>query len=71
MTIKKILRATALSNYGRSIREAPREIVVNKHLLFSALIYAMGAIPASMYIHLFCRSSANVFIKHGTKAQLL
>lgn len=40
---------SALAGYGKQIRAAPHEVVYNRNLLFSALLYATSAIPASMF----------------------
>ncbi|RSL92804.1 hypothetical protein CDV31_015010 [Fusarium ambrosium] len=45
MTFKDILRRSPLTGYGKSIREAPREIIFNRHLLLSSFIYALGGVP--------------------------
>lgn len=37
----------SLANYGKDIRSAPREVVFNRHVILSAIVYAMAAVPAS------------------------
>ncbi|KAF5640179.1 quinate permease [Fusarium sp. NRRL 25303] len=45
MTFKNILRNSPLAGYGKAIREAPREVMFNPHLLLSSLVYAFGGFP--------------------------
>jgi len=47
MGFKTILRQSTISNYGKAIRTAPREVIFNRPLIFSVMLYAMSAIPAS------------------------
>ena len=42
-----IARKSPLASYGRAMREAPRETIFNRHLLFSAFVYALGGMPVS------------------------
>lgn len=44
---ESIMRKSPLANYGKAIREAPREAIFNRHLLFSAFVYALGGMPVS------------------------
>lgn len=37
----------SLAKYGKAVRSAPREVAFNRHLLVSAIVYAMAAVPAS------------------------
>jgi hypothetical protein len=50
MGIKGILRKSSLASYGQAIRDAPRETILNRHLLLSALVYALPGMPVSKYI---------------------
>ncbi|KAG5750544.1 hypothetical protein H9Q70_006814 [Fusarium xylarioides] len=45
MTFKNMLRNSPLAGYGKAIREAPREVIFNPHLLLSSLVYAFGGFP--------------------------
>ncbi|ETS86653.1 hypothetical protein PFICI_00481 [Pestalotiopsis fici W106-1] len=45
MTLQGILRKSPLAGYGQAIRDAPRETIFNRHLLLSALVYALGGMP--------------------------
>ncbi|KAM0547312.1 hypothetical protein ACHAPJ_010447 [Fusarium lateritium] len=45
MALKDIIRNSPLAGYGKAIREAPREVIYNRHLLLSSLIYAFGGFP--------------------------
>ncbi|KAJ5179208.1 hypothetical protein N7492_002418 [Penicillium capsulatum] len=45
MTLKDILRKSSLTGYGKAIREAPREIIFNRYLMLSTLVYATGGVP--------------------------
>ncbi|GJN72458.1 hypothetical protein PCL_03239 [Purpureocillium lilacinum] len=44
-TFKDILRRSPLADYGKALREAPRETIFNRRLLFSAIVYACGGMP--------------------------
>ncbi|KAL4916507.1 general substrate transporter [Aspergillus aurantiobrunneus] len=44
MGIKAILGQTALANYGRQIKLAPREIIFSRSLIISSMMYASAAI---------------------------
>ncbi|VUC37192.1 unnamed protein product [Clonostachys rosea] len=44
-TFKDVLRRSPLADYGKAVREAPRETIFNRRLLFSAFIYACGGLP--------------------------
>ncbi|KAF5012116.1 hypothetical protein FDECE_1833 [Fusarium decemcellulare] len=46
MNLTKYLRSP-LAAYGRAIRETPRNIICNRTLLLSALVYALGGIPGT------------------------
>lgn len=53
MGFKQLLGRSSIVNYGRSIREAPREVICNRPLLLSSLIYALAGVPmseSSMYM---------------------
>ncbi|KAF2165373.1 hypothetical protein M409DRAFT_36910 [Zasmidium cellare ATCC 36951] len=43
--INKTFTESALAQYGRNIRSSPRQLFLNRHLTFTALFYATGAIP--------------------------
>ncbi|OAA80696.1 General substrate transporter [Akanthomyces lecanii RCEF 1005] len=45
MSIKAIWARTKLGSYGSAFREAPREILFNKMLLLTCLLFACGAVP--------------------------
>lgn len=47
MGIKTIWGRTKLGSYGSAFREAPREILYNKMLLLTCLLFACGAVPLS------------------------
>lgn len=51
MTFRDVFRNSPLAGYGKAIREAPREIIFNRQLLFSCLTYAFGGFPVSKYMH--------------------
>lgn len=40
---------SAIANYGRAIRATPREIIFNRHLILSAMMYAMCGVPQSKF----------------------
>ncbi|KAJ6780015.1 hypothetical protein PWT90_05531 [Aphanocladium album] len=45
MGIKAIFARTKLGSYGTAIRTAPREVLFNRQLLLTALLFACGAVP--------------------------
>ncbi|KAF7533513.1 hypothetical protein G7054_g7027 [Neopestalotiopsis clavispora] len=45
MALKSVLTDSTLAKYGRAMRDAPREVIVNRHLLLSAALYAMCGVP--------------------------
>ena len=47
MGIKTIFARTKLADYGKAIRTAPREVILNRRLLLTALLFALGAVPLS------------------------
>ncbi|PVH84075.1 MFS general substrate transporter [Cadophora sp. DSE1049] len=47
MGIKAMVTNSLLANYGKSIRTAPREVIFNRSLLLSPMLYAFSAIPAT------------------------
>lgn len=47
MGLKYLIKASPIANYGKAIRGAPREVIFNRQLLLSCVLYAMSAIPAS------------------------
>ncbi len=49
MGIKAIWARTKLGSYGSAFREAPREILFNKMLLLTCLLFACGAVPLSKF----------------------
>lgn len=59
MGIKAILGGSSITKYGRSIKEAPREVICNRTLLFSSSIYALAGIPMSEWIDLKMSSRAS------------
>lgn len=50
MGIKEFFLRSPLANYGKTIRTAPKEIILNRSLIFSSILYAMCALPASKSI---------------------
>ncbi len=48
MGLKKIFSESTLAKYGRAIRTTPREVIFNRNLILSALLYAMAGIPLCM-----------------------
>ena len=49
MGIKDVVARSSLTQYARSIREAPREVICNPTLLLSSLLYALAGVPMSKY----------------------
>lgn len=49
MSFTDILRGSTLAEYGRKIKSAPREVILNHSLLLSAAMYATAAIPLSQF----------------------
>lgn len=47
MGIKSVFARTKLADYGKAIRTAPREVIFNRRLLLTALLFALGAVPLS------------------------
>ncbi|KIW17036.1 hypothetical protein PV08_04227 [Exophiala spinifera] len=47
MGVKEAFGRSPLATYGRRIRDAPREVIFNRNLILSALLYATSAIPAT------------------------
>lgn len=47
MGIKGILGKTSLANYGRQIRNAPREVIFSRSLILSSMMYASAAVTLS------------------------
>ncbi|KAH8689880.1 general substrate transporter [Talaromyces proteolyticus] len=45
MTIKSVFTDSTLARYARSIRESPRELILNHRLLLTVALYAMAGIP--------------------------
>ncbi|KAJ9620082.1 uncharacterized protein PV06_03947 [Exophiala oligosperma] len=45
MGIKTIFTNSTLAKYGRAIRATPREVILNRDLLSTAVLYAMSGIP--------------------------
>ncbi|KAI0155692.1 general substrate transporter [Pestalotiopsis sp. NC0098] len=45
MTLKMIFGNSTLVKYAKAMRAAPREVIVNRHLLLSAALYAMCGVP--------------------------
>jgi hypothetical protein len=40
---------SSLASYGQAIRHAPREVVFNRSLILSALLYATCSMPVSKF----------------------
>lgn len=55
MKFKNPLQASSLAGYGKAIREAPRKVIFNRHLLLSSLVYAFGGFPVSKLTLTLCR----------------
>jgi hypothetical protein len=49
MGATSVFTESMLANYGKAIRAAPREVIFNRNLLLSVLLYAMSAVPPGMY----------------------
>ena len=49
MAIKDIFANSTLAKYARVIQATPREIIFNKQLLLSTLLYATASMPLSKY----------------------
>lgn len=47
MGFKQLIQASPIANYGKAIRAAPREVIFNRQLLLSCVLYAMSAVPVS------------------------
>ncbi|KAI0016590.1 putative sugar transporter [Xylariomycetidae sp. FL0641] len=45
MGIKRVFTDSTIAKYARAMREAPREVICNKHLLLSAVLYVTSGIP--------------------------
>lgn len=48
MGLSKFFGDFTLAKYGRNIKSTPRELVFNKQLIFTAMLYATSAVPLSM-----------------------
>lgn len=48
MGLKGVFQESMLTEYGRKIRAAPREVMLSRTLLLSCFMYATTAIPLSM-----------------------
>lgn len=49
MGIKELFLRSPLANYGKAIRSAHREVIFNRNVILSAMLFAMSAIPASKH----------------------
>lgn len=49
MGIKNVFRRTKLGGFGEAIHNTPREVLTNKYLLLTSLLFACGAVPLSTY----------------------
>ena len=47
MGFTDMLQKSTLAEYARKIRSAPREVILSRPLLLSAMMYATAAIPLS------------------------
>lgn len=47
MGFKEIFTESTIARYAREMRAAPKEIILNRNLLFSAALYALSGIPIS------------------------
>lgn len=54
MGFTDMLRRSTLADYHRKIKSAPREVILSRPLLLSAMMYAAAAIPLSELIPMPC-----------------
>ncbi|KAK5050879.1 hypothetical protein LTR84_003438 [Exophiala bonariae] len=47
MGLNKLIKESPIASYGKAIRSAPREVIFNRQLLLSCVLYAMSAITAT------------------------
>lgn len=47
MPIKEIFTESVLAKYARTIKATPRDLMVNRSLLFSCAVYALAGLPTS------------------------
>ncbi len=47
MAITKIFTESVLARYVRTIKATPRDLIVNRTLLFSCAVYALAGLPTS------------------------
>jgi hypothetical protein len=47
MGILKIFTDSTVGKYAKAIRSAPPEMIYNRSLIFSAILYAMAGVPIS------------------------
>ncbi|KAL3485484.1 general substrate transporter [Aspergillus germanicus] len=45
MGVKTFLSQTTIAKYGRALRATPREMILNPHLILTAMMYAMCGVP--------------------------
>lgn len=46
-SLRKAFTSSTFAQYGKTIREVPREIIYNRHLLLSTALYATSSMPLS------------------------
>lgn len=73
MGFKDMLRNTMLADYGRRIKNAPREVITSPLLLLSCAMYATAAIPLSKPTasHAVFSNHTDHYIQHGIKDRRL
>lgn len=59
MGIKDVFARTKLGSYGTAIRTAPHELLFNRTLLLTSLLFACGAVPLSELARLACGTFTN------------
>ncbi|KAK2735601.1 hypothetical protein FQN55_002185 [Onygenales sp. PD_40] len=50
MGVKSILKDSTVAHYVKVVKESPRELIVNRHLLLTVAFYAMGGIPLCEFL---------------------
>jgi hypothetical protein len=76
MGIKEILQSSSLAKYNTAIRNTPREVIFNRNLMISSILYSMSAVPTSesnpefMQEHI-SSAIANISLQLGIKAHPL
>lgn len=52
-SLRKVFTDSTIAQYGKTIREVPREIIYNRHLLLSTALYATSSMPLSKFLSVF------------------